>query len=137
MQMDVVRVKEIMTKEVYSIDRSLGVEVALELMADKRVRRLPVVSNTGRVIGIITREDARTALERCRPDPGAKPPTVNDVMSHDVVTIGPDDSIAKAAQIMVRRRIGALPVIADGKMVGIITESDIFEYLASHIEMAE
>ncbi len=137
MKMQVVRVKEIMTREVHSIDRNLGVEVALELMADKRVRRLPVVSNTGRVIGIITREDARTALERCRSDTDAKPPAINDVMTHNVVTIGPDESIAKAAQLMVKRRIGALPVISDGKMIGILTESDIFEYLASHIEMQD
>lgn len=136
--MERIKVREIMGTDVKSIDRALGVDVALQVMADRRVRRLPVISDTGRLIGIVTREDARRALERARgglvPEP---PPAVNDAMAHVVHTVGPDEPLARAARTMYDQRVGALPVVQDDAVVGIITESDIFKYLASHLEITE
>jgi acetoin utilization protein AcuB len=133
--MSLVPVGQVMTKDVISISPDLGVDVALEMMGARSIRRLPVLSDTGRLIGIITREDARVALEEARTNsPDAPPvPKVRETMSDYVYTVSPGESIAEAAQLMISHNVGALPVLEDKKLVGIVTESDLFEYLARHL----
>jgi acetoin utilization protein AcuB len=132
---DIVSVTDCMTKEVISIAPDLSVENALELMGAHSIRRLPVLNATGRLVGIVTREDARVAVEtaRCEDPDDPKLPKVREVMSDYVYTVAATDSIAHAAMMMVNHDVGALPVLDDGKVVGIVTESDLFEYLARHL----
>ena len=132
------RVESIMTRDVISIARKLKVDVALETMRQNDVRRLPVLSETGRLIGIITESDALVAMPTGSTLLGTASahdeiPDVQDVMATDVVTVGPSDSIARAAQLMHDRKVGALPVLEDKKVVGIVTESDIFKFVVRQL----
>jgi acetoin utilization protein AcuB len=81
-------------------------------------RRLPVVSN-GKLVGIVTERDLREHrgyLEHTK---------INGVMTENPVTVTPATTLEEAAQILLERQIGGLPVVADGRLIGIITASDI------------
>jgi len=136
-----VPVREVMTEDLVTIESDLPVDVALETMRSNNVRRLPVVSETGRVVGILTLYDALLATRQESDDfmsaVVARMPTVKDAMTANVTTIGPDDSVARAARLMTRHKIGGLPVVEDHKVVGIVTESDLFRYLANILEPEE
>jgi len=125
-------VSEIMTREVISIDPDLPVREALELMGANDVRRLPVVSRAGRIVGIITISDARLAMPR-PDDLDATPPKVREVMTDYVYTIAPEGTVGEAARLMVNHRIAALPVLEEGDLVGIVTESDLFRFVAEQM----
>lgn len=132
--MKLATVGELMTKDVISIDPDLKVDIAVELMNSHNIRRLPVVSKVNRVIGVISINDAMLAISEAKDalrfDDNAIP-IVRDAMADIVYTVGPDESVAKAAQMMVNHEIGCLPVLDKEKnLVGIITESDLFRYLA-------
>jgi CBS domain-containing protein len=108
---------------------------AERIMQHRQVRRLPVVEH-GRLIGIITWGDLRAAqpsaattlsvyewralLERA---------TVAGCMTRDPITIPPDATVLAAARLMLDHKIGGLPVVAAGRVVGMITESDVFRLL--------
>lgn len=127
-------VRDVMTKDPVSIAPHLPLDVALETMRSNNVRRLPVVAETGRVIGIITLYDALLATRK-GDDPWlgeivSEMPTVKEAMTANVHTIGPDETLGRAASLMNVHRVGALPVVEDMKLIGIITESDLFRVLA-------
>jgi len=131
-------VKDWMTTEVATASPKTPMLEAHRTMREKRVRRMPVVKK-GKVIGIITRSDIRqaepsnaTTLNVWEVNYLLSRLLVKDIMTKDVVTIGPEDTIKDAASLMYEKRIGALPVVdADGRLEGIITESDIFKILIS------
>jgi CBS domain-containing protein len=95
---------------------------ALSLMQEKRLRRLPVVDGVGRLVGIVAERDLMLAALQylqSRVD-------VAEFMTRDLVTSTPTMDLREAAKLMLANRVGGLPVVEDGKLVGIITESDIF-----------
>ena len=125
------RIKNWVTTEVVTIAPEASVKEAFGLMKSLGIRHLPVVKD--KVLkGIVTDRDLRRPklsevfktwhdLYRIGDDI-----QVEDIMVSPVVTIGEEDSIQKAAEVMVQKRIGALPVTdSHGKLAGIITESDI------------
>jgi CBS domain-containing protein len=93
-------------------------------MATHRIHYLPVVDD-GRLVGIVNADDV---LGTRRPGPPAE--DVAAVMSTPVVSIGPAASFTEAMCVMADRRIGALPVVEDGRVVGILTQSDIVSAVA-------
>jgi CBS-domain-containing membrane protein len=105
---------------------------ARELMKKRGLRHLPVVDPRGRLVGIITDRDLRQVVFmpalRARLANAAEllgAMTVSDMMTRKVVVVKPGATIAEAARLMHGRKIGALPVVERGRLVGIITESDI------------
>lgn len=131
-------VKEWMTKELITIEENVTMMKAIRIMRDNNIRRLPVVKD-GKVVGIITDRDLREASP-------SKATTldihelyyllsdikVKDLMTKNPITIGPDESVEKAAVLMLNYKITGLPVVDETKnLVGIITETDIFKVLTS------
>ncbi len=103
---------------------------ALALMRTNGCRRLPVVEDE-QLVGIVTERDLHHALMRFVD----APVEVSELMSTSVVTIGIDEPLRDAATTMMERRIGALPVVdADGRVVGIVTETDIFRTFVSMLQ---
>lgn len=127
------RVADVMTKQPTVVGLDTPVREAAELMRSKVVRHLPVVDEARHVVGIVTDRDLRHAAfvpalaEQVGWEPHrVKAPRVRDIMTWSVVTTHPDTALVQAALTMFQRRIGSLPVVADGRLVGILTEWDVF-----------
>ena len=122
-----------MTQKVVTISPEESLLTAQELMEERGIRRLPVVEG-GRLVGIITHADILRAIpveasgdlwEFDCLHPLAKL-TVKEVMTSDPLTVSPGATLEEAALLMQEHKIGGLPVVDEGHLVGIITESDIF-----------
>ncbi len=128
-------VKDRMTKDPYAIQVTAGITELMGLMREKNLKKVPVLDGE-KVVGIVTSGD----IEKVSPTKATSLSVfeinyllsrikVKDAMSRNVYTISPDDLIDDAAVIMRANRINALPVVEDGALVGIITESDLFDAL--------
>jgi acetoin utilization protein AcuB len=136
-----------MTREVVTIQPQTTVVAAAELMASKRIRRLPVVemhANGPRVVGMVSARDILHAVPPnvnpfaiMAPATSATPAAVEHIMSRQPQTIAPEAPIEAAAAVMTEYKIGALPVVQTGKLVGLITESDIFRAFISFFASPE
>ena len=119
------RVKHLLArkgKEVWSVDVEEPVLEAIQIMADKHVGALPVTRN-GELVGVISERDyARKVILLGRSS--AETP-VWQIMSSPAVTVTPENDVQGCMQIMTDRRIRHLPVVADGKMVGMISIGDL------------
>ena len=134
-------VKEYMSPSVITIDESTSILEAAELMRKHNVRRFPVMSDE-KLVGIVTDRDLRSAapsqvvsfdekerellpelhdlLEKMQ---------VKEIMSRNVITLDPEDTVVKAAMLMLKHRISGLPVVVGPVLLGIITEGDLFKVL--------
>lgn len=103
---------------------------AQTLMRYGQYRRLPVVDGEGRLVGIVTASDLDLFFSKA-PSPGVvkRQFRVDQVMSTPVVTVSPDYPLEEAAKLMLRHKIGGLPVLENEHVVGMITESDILTQL--------
>ena len=126
------KVKDIMTRGPVTIMPEAPLAAALAAMREKEIRHLPVVDTDGGFDRIITDRDLRQArLARFRAVTEARRDlTVQDAMTCAVVTIYPEATVARAAAVMFERRIGSLPVVENGQLVGILTERDLLKALA-------
>ncbi len=121
-------VKEFMTRNPITVNEATSALEARTLMRDRHVRRLPVV-DAQCVVGILTLGDLREAHAEEAVGPGMR---VGVLMRKDPITVTPETTLRQAAKIMVEKKVSGLPVIADGALVGIITESDLFRALIAH-----
>lgn len=142
-------VRDVMARRPITVDPEAPLATAIAVMREKEIRHLPVVDEAGQLIGIITDRDLRSAalgssLAEFLPvdlrravDSAAEmlqALRVRDAMTWGVVTTRPDASVAEAGAVMFERRIGSLPVRENGKLVGIVTERDIFKALMMAIK---
>ena len=126
-------IKNWMTKDPITVSEETSMIKAIHIMKERHFRRLPVV-NAGRLVGIVTDRDLKEAAP-------SKATTldvhelyyllaelqVSEIMSHDPVSASENDTVERAAQIMLDHTISGLPVLdATGGLVGIITQSDVF-----------
>ncbi len=126
-------VRNRMTKDPYTIQADAPITEVIELMRVKSLKRIPVLDGE-RVVGILTDGDIQkvsptkaTALSVFEINYLLAKTTVRDAMTKKVVTISPDDILEEAAVLMRANRVSSLPVIDGTRLVGIITESDIFD----------
>ena len=126
-------VHERMSKHPITITEDTPINQALKLMRDEKVRRLPVLNKKGALVGIVSERD----LLYASPSPATSLSIhelhyliskikVSEVMTKDVITVSEYTPLEEAARIMADNKIGSLPVMRDGKLIGIITESDLF-----------
>ncbi|MCS7221935.1 MAG: CBS domain-containing protein [Anaerolineae bacterium] len=126
-------VRDVMSHPPIVIDPEATLKEAEVLMEEERIRRLPVVNAEGRLVGIVSRSDVREGLSISSagnpyaPDAQEHWLTVADVMTTEVVTVTPETPLWQAAELMLKHKIGGLPVVEGGEVVGMITESDIFK----------
>lgn len=146
------KVRDVMARNPVTIEPETTVGTALDVMRAKHVRHLPVVDEAGTLMGLVTDRDLRHAafapavqeylsvrarrlarqlgetLENLR---------VRDVMTWAVVTTGPETPVLSAALIMFESRVGSLPVIERGRLVGLLTEQDVLKALMMEGKVAE
>lgn len=131
------RIENWMQRQVHTVKPLDGVLHARERMEVHRINQLPVVVN-GRLVGIVTDRDVRDAMpgaiaaaraastHRRHAEPEEEP-TVEAIMTADVLTLGPSDTVVAAARLMRRERLGSLPIVDGGRLVGILTRSDVLD----------
>ena len=143
-------VEQVMTRDLITVNPEMPIHQAAQLMVEHGVSGLPVVDDAGRLVGIISEGDLILRQTRRRERPWwhsffengeqlareyqkAVGTTVGEVMTRSVVSISPVWGIETAASIMQNRRIRRLPVVHDGRLVGIVTRADLIKALATEV----
>ncbi|MBQ9495345.1 MAG: CBS domain-containing protein [Treponema sp.] len=126
-------VKDMMVRNPVYVAPEMTLMDAKALMSKKNISKLPVIDRNGRLAGILTKNDLAkaapsdaTTLDMYEIGYLLSKLTVEKIMTKKVVTVSEVEVVEEAARIMVDNQIGCLPVIKDGILVGIITESDLF-----------
>jgi len=123
-----------MTPDPITVRDDAAIDEALKLMRDKKIRRLPVVNEKGKLMGIVAEKDILYAS----PSPATSLSIheihylvsrikVSEIMTKNVITVTDDTPLEEAARVMADNQIGALPVVHNGNLRGIITETDLFK----------
>ena len=127
------RVHEIMTRRVQTVAHTENAEAAWNLMRWKRIHHLVVTGEGGEVVGVVSARDLggrdRDEVRRMRP--------IGAMMTAYAVKATPDMPVRQAANVMRGWNIGCLPVVEGGKLVGIVTVSDLLRIVAEGIERPE
>jgi CBS domain-containing membrane protein len=131
----------IMTTDLVTIGVDDTLESARKIMHDRRIRHLPVVDSEGQLVGLITTTNVLAATDsnmrddesRIHPDQIA----VNDVMVSDVITVDEHAGVRQAAVFLEKHRIGCLPVVTDGELRGIVTDTDFVGIAINLLEQLE
>ena len=131
------KVKQMMTKEVFTLGRNNTLDLADDIMTLERIRHLPVLDE-GRVVGVVSQRDLfRSALavalgygERAQKRL-LKTLRVKEVMSEPAITVSPEATAKEATRLMLKHKIGCLPVVDGHTLVGIVTETDILRHAVS------
>jgi CBS domain-containing membrane protein len=131
------KVQDIMTRNPHTLEADDVLDLADDLMSMARIRHIPILSG-GKLVGIVSQRDLFfSALVRAL---GLQPREQKDLMktirarelmSHPVITISPGASVKEAARLMGQNKIGCLPVVKGKQFVGIVTETDILNYVAT------
>jgi acetoin utilization protein AcuB len=130
-------IKSWMTENVVTITADRSMMKASKLMKDHHISRLPVVDEQGRIVGIVSDRDIKdaspskaTTLDMHELYYLLSEIKIKDIMTKKVTTIRDDETVEKAAVLMLEGNFGGLPVVDEaGKVVGIITDTDIFKVL--------
>lgn len=133
-------VADIMTPNPVTVTPRNAIRTAVNLMREGGFRRLPVVDR-GRLVGIITDRDLRRAAnspfvvrEQWYDNFILDHIEVGSCMTPNPITIEPGKSIVEAAHVMRNHKIGGLPVVSDGQLVGIVTDTDLLDFLIKLLE---
>jgi CBS domain-containing protein len=118
------QLEQFMTTDLVTTHADEAVELVASLMKWKRIRHVPVEDNQHRLLGVISQSSLVQLLAERSPDIGKAPIPVREVMATDVVTVAPETRTVEAIQLMRKHRVGCLPVVKDGRLVGIVTEYD-------------
>ena len=114
---------EVMTAAPLSVPIDATVRSAEDAMIDHDVRHLPVTEG-GALVGIVSARD----LRRCEVAGKAEQTPVGEIMADEPITVGPRDPAPDAATLMATAKVSALPVLQDGKLVGLLTLTDLLDH---------
>jgi len=132
-------VKDWMTKDVITLTADRSMMKAAKLMKDHKFKRIPIVDEKGRLVGIVSDRDVKaaspskaTSLDMHELYYLLSEVKINDIMTKSPACIHPENTVERAAVMMLKGKFGGLPVVDEGNhVVGIITDSDIFKVLIS------
>lgn len=137
-----IRVEDRMTRAPLTIRWTAQIGDAARLMREGRIRHLPVLDGGNHLVGIVTDRDVRQAIlnPRLQDRLGSglaaalQGLTIRDIMTWAVATVRPETDIRDAARLLHQRKIGALPVVKNDRLVGILTETDVIRTFAEVLE---
>ncbi len=116
-------VKEVMTREVLTFEESTPVSEAAEMLAERRLTGGPVLNQAGYVVGVVSEVDVIAK----------RGSTVADIMTKHVISISEETGIDQAAQLFASERIRRLPVLKEGRLVGLVSRSDILGFFTAQV----
>jgi CBS domain-containing protein len=148
-----------MTREVISVSPETEITDAAKILLEKRINGMPVIDPFGRLVGIICQSDL-VAQQKAIPVPSIftfldsylpltsikridkeiekiAALTVKEAMTHEPVTVSPDTDIEDVAKLMVDKKYHTLPVVVDGKVIGIVGKEDVLKTLLSEPQSEE
>lgn len=139
--MENLRVRDLMTSRLFVVRPADPITTLQDLMGDKNIRHVPVVDDDGALVGLVSERD----LVRRSVDADGDLPLsvrqdlltaakVQDIMTWQVDTIDADDNAATAAAMILDNKYGCLPVVEQGALVGILTESDFVRHVAETLQ---
>jgi CBS domain-containing protein len=124
--------ESIMTEELVTIRPEASIREAIEMLIGKAISGLPVIDQQGHLVGVIT-EFAMLAMVY---DHEVRNQTVGQHMTREVITVNVDDPISRIADLCIVHRVRRLPVMRDGKLVGLIARRDVLKALYQDSERA-
>jgi CBS domain-containing protein len=134
------KVREIMVTELVTLHVDEELSLASDIMNLARIRHLPILEGE-RLVGIISQRDLfRASLASvmgygyAETRDHLKTVSIRDAMVKNVITVTPDTKIVEAGRMMLDRKFGCLPVVEDGRLVGMVTETDILRCFLLHYE---
>ena len=138
-------ISKVMTRNVVTIDKDADISQAQEKMSKHLFRHLPVVDENNRLIGIVTDRDVRSVLpssylskeDRRKEWERFSKCKVNDLMTHNPVTLSPLDTIQDALLLLHKKNFGALPVVEQQKLIGIISIRDLLREFINVLGLEE
>lgn len=119
-------VRQVMNKDLFTVRPDDVADLAASLMEWQKIRYVLVEDEDGRFVGLVSHRAVLSMLARAKAGDGSTR-SVREIMRADVVTVNPDTSSLQALELMRRNRIGCLPVVQDGRLVGVLTEHDFME----------
>jgi acetoin utilization protein AcuB len=121
-------VEEIMKKNVTTLSPNDSISTAINIMDEKKIRHIPITNNKNEIVGLISDRDIRDAkpsiLDFSNQEKTLESP-IKEIMVKEVITGHPLDFVEEVSAIFFEHRIGCLPIESDGRLVGIITETDL------------
>lgn len=130
-------VGDVMSRDVFTLERNDKLTIADDVMKQRRIRHIPVLNRDGELCGIITQRDLFRGILLRSLGFGSRAEekmldslSVKDAMHEDVITTSPDTPLAEAADLMLSRKVGCLPVVDGGRVVGLISEADFVKQFA-------
>jgi CBS domain-containing protein len=115
--------REIMTRNVFTISPEASVQEIAQLLSRKSISGVPVIDKDGQIIGIVTEADIIGKVNR-------EDMCVADIMSPEIIFVTEDTQVGQIAMLLVERKIKRVPVMRDGKLVGIVCRADIVNAVA-------
>ncbi|AFH42283.1 CBS domain-containing protein [Fervidicoccus fontis] len=126
-------VKDLMSFNVVTVDPNTSLDEAVRIMLENNIGSVVVVNEKGVLIGILTEKDLITKVIKGKLD--LKDLKVKDIMSAPVVYVEPDTPLYEAVALMQSKKIGHLPVVKNGRVVGIIATGDIISIAPEYLEL--
>jgi CBS domain-containing protein len=134
-------IEAIMSTDLITVRQSASLAEARALMHSNRIHHLPVVDDDGGLVGLVTLTNVLAGTDSILRDPDnrlhAEDVKIGDVMVKDIATVDERASLRQAALFLEKHRIGCLPVVTDGKLRGIITDSDFIAIAINLLEQIE
>lgn len=125
------KVKDLMTHDVFTLKETENLVLAKSIMYLGRIRHIPIVDDQNNFIGLITHRDilSATISKLAGIDPQSQDELyvnipIKEIMRTDIKSVSPETDLKEAAEILLKHKYGCLPIIEDGKLLGIITEAD-------------
>lgn len=136
-----VTIESIMTTDLVTVSPTDTLATARDLMREHRIHHLPVTEGEDHLVGLVTLTNVLAATDSFLRDEDnrmrASDIPVNDVMVSDVATVEEDASLRQAALFLEKHKIGCLPVVTDGKLKGIVTDTDFVAVAINLLEQME
>jgi CBS domain-containing protein len=114
------KAEDVMTTNVITVTENQTKQEAARLLAEHRISGLPVVSDSHAVVGVVTEYDII----------GKEGRTVGEIMSRGVITVTPDTDLEEVSHLLVHERIKRVPVLNQGRLVGIVSRADLVKEVA-------
>ena len=127
------RVSGLMTTDLFTVNEDEVIDLVASLMDWKHIRHVPVEDNRHHLVGLVTHRALLRTLAR-EYGRSQRPIPVKEIMHTDIVTVGPDTPTLEAVHVMKKHRVACLPVVEDGRLVGILSERDFMKIFGELLE---